>query len=225
MNRHTLILVAIAALAGCDDPLTTDPLAPPDAAREMIDPGDPDSTGEEVALISSPRTRVSATSGGKASATGSMRFTASSGQQDVTVQVHSALDNRFVAERQVVGLKESAWYGLPFMDEYMSTTADQYLNSTCDIRVDGYTEHSAWYWFMGNMNGVTSWGHVKKPTGDSDTFKCEERRAGGGGTQLGENGSCEECQQWLVYDTTTGDFLYDYWECRPVSDDLCSTLA
>ncbi|HSM04910.1 MAG TPA: hypothetical protein VK858_09800 [Longimicrobiales bacterium] len=222
MRWPLLYLFLFAPLAGCDDPPPTDPLDAPLGA-ELIDPGDPDDgdPGSQVS-IRGAQTLVNFRKGEFGEAWGSMYYVGSVAEMEVTIDVFDLREQSVLASRTLLETESSPFFGIPLGEQFMRTVTRQYTDRTCGVRLDGYTIHRAWNAFSAAKGYGLEWGRQQTSSQHSDRFPCSERK-GRSRLDSGDSG-CEECQQWLVYDTVTGTFLYDYWECTPVDDSICSTL-
>lgn len=222
MRWHLLTLFLFAPLVACDDPTPLEPPDPPLGA-ELIDPGEPDDGDPDSQVsIRSAQTLVNFRDGVFGEAWGSMYYFASVAEMDVTLDVIDLRTEALLASRSLTETESSPLFGIPLREEFMRTVTRQYTDRTCGVRLDGYTIHRAWNALSASKGNGLEWGKKQTSSAHSERFPCVEKRRGG--TRLDDGAGCEECQQWLVYDVGTGDFLYDYWECTPVSDAICSTL-
>ena len=223
MRWSLLYLFLVAPLMACDDPSPLEPEPP--RADQNIDPGAPDDGDPDSQVsIRGAQTLIVFRDGVHGEAWGSMYYFASVGEMDVRLDIIDTRTGSTLASRSLTETESSPLFGIPLREEFMRTVARQYTDRTCGVRLDGYTVHRAWNALSASKGHGLEWGLRQTSSAHSETYPC--RREKRGGSRLGAgNSGCEECQQWLVYDTETGAFLYDYWECEPVHESICATLV
>ena len=107
----------------------------------------------------------------------------------------------------------------------------------CDLKLSADSEHSAWWIGIAIVASKPyiapgKWGQTYayskmndriRECASSEDFTSDGGDCDGDVCDEPEEGTCTECQEWLYF-STSGQYLYNEWECNEVSWSYCQAL-